>query len=71
MTELAVQNITCGHCVSTITRAIKALDAQAEVQVDIRSGRVRVEGALPAGALIKALDQAGYAAPARRSCCCG
>jgi copper chaperone len=80
MTELAVQNMTCGHCVSAVTRAIKALEPQADVQVDLSSRRVRVEGATPAGDLIKALDQAGYpaaraessapAARARKGCCC-
>ena len=79
MTELTVQNMTCGHCVSAVTRAIKALEPQAEVQVDLNSGRVRVDGATPAGALIKALDQAGYPAAqaessaparARKGCCC-
>ena len=79
MIELSVQNMTCGHCVSAVTRAIRALEPQAGVQVDLNSGRVRVEGATAAGDLIKALDQAGYPAAqaassaparARQGCCC-
>jgi copper chaperone len=78
--QLNVQNMTCGHCVSAVTRAIKSLDPQAEVQVDLRSARVRVDGASPAGDLVKALDDAGYPAaeaqsgapaPAKKGCCCG
>ena len=65
MTELSVQNMTCGHCVSAVTRAVKSIDPQASVQVDLQSRRVRVEGHSSAGELIKALDEAGYpAAPA-------
>jgi copper chaperone len=63
MTELSVQKMTCGHCVSAVTRAIKSVDPQAEVQVDLGSGRVRVDGGTEAVALVKALDDAGY--PAR------
>jgi copper chaperone len=80
MTELLVQNMTCGHCVSAVTRAVKALDPQADVQVDLNSRRLRVEGATRAGDLIKALHQAGYPAAqaesiapparARKGCCC-
>ena len=80
MTELNVQNMTCGHCVSTVTRAVKTVDPRAEVQVDLRSGRVRVDSEATAGELIRAIDAAGYpAAPAQepakasaaRGGCCG
>lgn len=79
MVELSVKDMTCGHCVSAVTRAVKAVDPQAEVQVDLGSKRVRVEGRSPADELIRALDAAGYlAAPvtaqmpetrARKGCC--
>jgi copper chaperone len=82
MTELNVQNMTCGHCVSAVTRAVKAVDPQADVRVDLGSKRVRVEGRSRADELIRALGAAGYpalfadgtAAPAatRKGCCgCG
>lgn len=80
MTELNVQNMTCGHCVSAVTRAVKSVDPQAEVQVDLPSGRVRVDSDATAGELIRAIDAAGYPAaaaqePAKvlavKSGCCG
>jgi len=65
MIELRVEGITCGHCVSTVTRAIKAVDPEANVQVDLQSGRVRVEGRSSVEVLGKAIAEAGYpAAPA-------
>ena len=36
MTTFEVKDMTCGHCVSTITKAVKALDQGAKVQIDSR-----------------------------------
>ena len=81
MIELSVQGMTCGHCIETVARAVKALDAQADVQVDVANKRVRVKGKSPADRLIRALGYAGYpaalasapgtTAATRRGCCCG
>lgn len=62
MIELRVQGMTCGHCVSAVTRAVKALDPEANVEVDLGSGRVRVEGRSSVEALGKAIAEAGYPA---------
>jgi len=62
MIELRVEGMTCGHCVSAVTRAVKAVDPEANVQVDLGSGRVRVEGRSSADALGKAIADAGYPA---------
>jgi copper chaperone len=79
MIELNVKEMTCGHCVGAVTRAVKSVDPSAVVQVDLPSGRVRIKGQSAAGELIKALDDAGYpASPAqgaasptpRNGCCC-
>ena len=34
MIAFEVQDMTCGHCVSTITQAVQALDPKARVQAD-------------------------------------
>ncbi len=61
MITFEVQDMTCGHCVSTITRAVKALDAQASVQVDLAAHRVAIEGATAdAAALQAAITEAGF-----------
>jgi copper chaperone len=65
MTELDVQGMSCDHCINAVTRAVKAIDAQARVDVDLARGRVRVEGSRAADELVKALDEAGY--PAARA----
>jgi len=63
MLELSVTGMTCGHCVRTVTEAVKAVDPTAEVQVDLGSKRVRVKSQRSADELIGALGAAGY--PAR------
>jgi len=60
MIELRVQGMTCGHCVSAVTRAVKTVDPEANVQVDLGTGRVRVDGRSSADALGKAIAGAGY-----------
>jgi copper chaperone len=61
MITFEVQDMTCGHCVSSITQAVKALDAQALVQIDLASHRVRIEPAsADAAALREAIAEAGF-----------
>jgi copper chaperone len=81
MIELSVKDMTCGHCVGAVTRAVKAVDPAAGVDVDLSSKRVRVESGAPTQALIRALDDAGYPAAVaeagaaagatkKSGCCC-
>lgn len=58
MMKFTVPDMTCGHCVSTVTKAIKGLDAAAEVKADLASKTLAVETSAPAVA--KALEDAGY-----------
>ena len=55
-----VPDMTCGHCVATVTRALKALDPKAEVTADLAAKTVTVEATVPPAAIARALDQAGY-----------
>lgn len=82
MIAFEVLDMTCGHCISTITKALKATDRDAEVQIDLATHRVQVEPvAADADTLAEAIKEAGYtpvrvdaeavgvAAPGRLSCC--
>jgi copper chaperone len=61
MISFEVNDMTCGHCVSSVTQAVKALDAQAQVQVDLARHRVDIEPALAdAAALAAAITDAGF-----------
>lgn len=58
-----VENMTCGHCVRTIEKAIHARQESAEVDADLASGTVRVrcdDGLAPA--MASAMGVVGYPA---------
>ncbi|CAN7285642.1 heavy-metal-associated domain-containing protein [Polaromonas sp. LjRoot131] len=80
MLTFQVNDMTCGHCASTIAKAVAAVDKSARVEVDIPRKRVRVSGAASAADLTEAIQDAGYtpqevqaepAAAARTASGCG
>ena len=82
MITFEVNDMTCGHCVSTITKALKATDKDAKVAIDLASHRVQVEPvSADAEELAEAIKDAGYtpvpaqagpAAPGKAGgSCCG
>ena len=86
MTTFDVKDMTCGHCVSTITKAVKARDPAATVQIDLTAHRVEIASSdVPAAQWRDVIAGAGYtpvaidaatqaaaagAAPVRSGCCC-
>jgi len=87
MNAFEVKDMTCGHCVSTITRAVKALDPGAQVQIDLAAHRVEIASSvIEDGQWSDVIRDAGFtpvpvqavdrpettaAASARGGCCCG
>jgi copper chaperone len=61
MMAFQVNDMTCGHCVSAVTRAVKSADPAANVQVSLGDKRVQVESATAsADELAEAITDAGY-----------
>ncbi len=61
MTTFEVKDMTCGHCVSTITKAVKDVDQGAKIQIDLATHRVTIDSTeADAAALNYAIRQAGY-----------
>lgn len=58
--ELTVKDMTCGHCASSIARAVKSVDAAGTCEVDLAEKRVRIASALPAEDFVEAIREAGY-----------
>ena len=58
--ELTVSGMTCGHCVKAVTKAVKAQDPGADVQVDLASGKVSVRTTLARDAVTAAVTGEGY-----------
>ena len=62
MYEFEIKDMTCGHCVIQVTRAITACDARAAVRVDLPNQKVSVKSAATEAALREKLAGAGYPA---------
>lgn len=60
MTEFLVEGMSCGGCVSAVTRAIHAFDPAAIVHVDLGSKHVRIDSGIDRFILSQALVDAGY-----------
>ena len=61
MIAFEVSDMTCGHCVSTVTKAVRAIDPGANIQADLAKHRVEIEPAeSDATALSDAIEEAGY-----------
>ena len=60
MIELKVNDMTCGHCVKTITQTVASVDLQARVETDLDTKRVRIESTHSPAELTRALADAGY-----------
>lgn len=60
MLRFQVQGMSCGHCVAAITKAVQAVDAKAQVQVDLAGKSVNVEGSDLKDAIAAAIADAGY-----------
>ena len=84
MVTFEVPDMTCGHCVSSITRAVHALDPDAKLTADLATHRVQIEpGASDKAGLLSAVREAGFTpgpvedatspterSVARSGCCC-
>ncbi|MCU0307981.1 MAG: cation transporter [Thermoleophilia bacterium] len=55
-----VPEISCGHCKSAIESEVAGVPGVARVEVDIEGRTVRVEGSADAGAVVAAIEEAGY-----------
>lgn len=62
MVEFTVKDMTCGHCVATITAALKAVDPTGRLEIDLASRSVRVESAMSADRFAAAISRAGFSA---------
>ena len=62
--QFNVQGMTCGHCERAVQQAVRAVDGQAEVQIDRARNQVRVQSTAERQALVQAIQEEGYAVQA-------
>jgi copper chaperone len=55
-----VQGMTCGHCERAVVHAVREVDTEAIVKVDLPTGQVVVESDQPRQMLANAIEEEGY-----------
>ena len=60
MYELKVEGMTCGGCAASVKRAVQAIDANAQVDVDLPTKSVKVSTSAELEAVKAAVEDAGY-----------
>jgi len=60
MYDFQVNDMTCGHCVATVEKAVKGVDPSAKVAIDLGTHAVKIESDKPAASFAKAIEDAGY-----------
>ncbi|MBO9353659.1 copper chaperone [Bordetella petrii] len=58
--QFNVPDMSCGHCVSTITQAVQQAVPGASVSIDLAARRVSVDNAAAAEPVRAAIADAGY-----------
>ena len=61
-TVYSVPDMSCGHCVAAIEKAVRSLDDAARVNCDLTAKTVNVESAVSPDALMAKLAAEGYPA---------
>jgi copper chaperone len=60
MMRLKVEQMTCGHCAATVQKAVKSVDPNADVQVDLAGGVISVTTTADGAVIGEAIREAGY-----------
>lgn len=60
MLKLKIPDMSCGHCASTIDKAVKSVDPAARVTVDLGSSTVAVDTRADETAIRDVIKSAGY-----------
>lgn len=60
MYQFHVADMTCGHCVSTITKAVKDADPEARIDITLDERRVVVQSRYPENRIADVIREAGY-----------
>nr|WP_291350271.1 heavy metal-associated domain-containing protein [Desulfosporosinus sp.] len=57
---LKIEGMTCGHCKSSVEKALLKVPGVKQAEVDLAQKQAVVIGAVDRSILVKAVDQAGY-----------
>jgi len=55
-----VQGMTCGHCERAVVHAVRTVDSEAEIHIELASGKVTIESDKARPVLAYAIEEEGY-----------
>jgi len=58
--QFDVKGMTCGHCERAVVHAVREVDTDAVVKVDLSTGRVDVESEKSRDTIANAIREEGY-----------
>ena len=58
--EFQIDNMTCGGCAASVTKAIRSVDPEAKVDIDLATKKVTVASQREEAAFTAVLDDVGY-----------
>lgn len=58
--QFDVKGMTCGHCERAIVHAVREVDTEAVVKVELSTGRVEVESDQSRDVIANAIREEGY-----------
>lgn len=58
--ELRIEDMTCGGCARSVTKAIQSVDPNAKVDADPATRSVKVETTATRAAVLQVLEKAGF-----------
>ena len=66
---LNIPDMSCGHCAKAIEKAVKSVDPDAKIAVDLGSKTASIGSAVSVDTFVTALEDAGYSASSKNDCC--
>ena len=60
--ELNIGGMTCGHCQTAVTKALRSVPGVQDARVDLKTGKAVVEGQPDVQALLATVSEEGYTA---------
>lgn len=58
--QFTVEGMTCGHCERAVVHAVREVDTEATVKVDLATKQVTVESDAAREAIANAIEEEGY-----------
>lgn len=58
--QFHLPDMSCGHCVTTVTKTVQSLDEAAKLEFDREARKVKVQSEVSRAELAAALGEAGY-----------